>query len=241
MAEAKRVKWVCPDCEGAVLAPTRLALADVRRFCLPCSERTGLLVSRSAPVLDRKRAQSKARSAKKQATKRRRVSTKKAAEKKRVAERWTMGGFDYRRELQVLWRIVQRHQIGRHWQNPCPRIELTTRGQDGWSWAHRGGLGASTIRMSPYTDSVYAWESLAHEVAHCAVGRVDGKPHSTAFYKAIARIIRARFGLDVSFSALRTARGYTADAEIRRQLHPFKEWCDALKAEPEEKAATDGP
>lgn len=39
-------RWQCPTCADVVLAPRAPAKADVRRYCLDCSKRTGKLVER---------------------------------------------------------------------------------------------------------------------------------------------------------------------------------------------------
>ena len=89
MVAPQRKRYVCPLCGTAVLSPSRMAKDDVRRFCLRCSERTGKLVARVSPVLERQRRRSKERTAKKAATKRHREAPKRklaADVRKRVRE-----------------------------------------------------------------------------------------------------------------------------------------------------------
>lgn len=50
------IRWVCANCGGGLLAPSRLAKNDTRRFCLDCSAGSKRLVERSAPKLERQRA-----------------------------------------------------------------------------------------------------------------------------------------------------------------------------------------
>ena len=50
MAKAKQKRWRCPVCELGILGPLRPRLNDVRRYCLPCSAKTGRLVERYAPA-----------------------------------------------------------------------------------------------------------------------------------------------------------------------------------------------
>lgn len=57
------MRWRCPDCGSSVNAPQRPRKDDVRRYCLGCSERSGRLVGRSAPVLEAKRAKAAERTA----------------------------------------------------------------------------------------------------------------------------------------------------------------------------------
>ena len=42
----KQSRWKCPTCGHGLLAPTRPRRNDVRRYCLPCSSKAGVLVER---------------------------------------------------------------------------------------------------------------------------------------------------------------------------------------------------
>lgn len=55
------VRWICPDCGSGVNGPERPRQDDVRRYCLTCSGRTGRLIRRVAPRLERERAERAAR------------------------------------------------------------------------------------------------------------------------------------------------------------------------------------
>lgn len=57
MGKPKNRRWVCDLCGSTALAPGRARLHDVRRWCLPCSEKHGVLVPRVCPVLEREREQ----------------------------------------------------------------------------------------------------------------------------------------------------------------------------------------
>jgi hypothetical protein len=52
-------RWECPRCESGLLAPGRMRRDDTRRFCLSCSAKTGRLVERVCPALERQREQAK--------------------------------------------------------------------------------------------------------------------------------------------------------------------------------------
>jgi hypothetical protein len=54
--DMKQSRWKCPTCGHGLLAPTRPRRNDVRRYCLPCSSKAGVLVERVAPALDAQRA-----------------------------------------------------------------------------------------------------------------------------------------------------------------------------------------
>lgn len=98
----KQYRWVCPECETAIHAPSRMRSNDVRRYCLDCSDATGFLVERACPVLDRKREASRQRSQKKAATKARRKRRKTAAREARAkaADR----GYKQQNQERAAWR-----------------------------------------------------------------------------------------------------------------------------------------
>lgn len=78
-----RRRWVCPECGAGKLGPEKPRKNNVIRYCLPCSESAGVLVERSIPALDRKRAEKAARAAEK----RRADSERRAAEKRERRKR----------------------------------------------------------------------------------------------------------------------------------------------------------
>jgi len=47
--------WKCPECGKGLRAPGRLRKNDTRRYCLPCSAKTGKLVERVCPAAEKKR------------------------------------------------------------------------------------------------------------------------------------------------------------------------------------------
>ena len=51
----KQVRWKCANCDHGLLAPTKPRKNDVRRYCLPCSAKTGKLVERISPTLEKQR------------------------------------------------------------------------------------------------------------------------------------------------------------------------------------------
>lgn len=84
----KRYRWECPHGCPAVLAPQWMVRDDVRRYCLPCSAKTGRLVERFSPVLDLRSAKARDAAAKRAARKRARARAKEAkANAKARAER----------------------------------------------------------------------------------------------------------------------------------------------------------
>lgn len=55
MARTRTYRWICPLCGAGKLAPSRPRRDDARRFCLPCTDKTGRLVERTCPALTAKR------------------------------------------------------------------------------------------------------------------------------------------------------------------------------------------
>lgn len=77
----KMHRWICPNCESGVNAPSKPRGDDTRRFCLPCSQETGRLVKRTAPALDAKREKKTAARTEKARRERAAISAKRAAER----------------------------------------------------------------------------------------------------------------------------------------------------------------
>lgn len=67
---SKQVRWRCPICQVAVLAPSRPRKLDVRRWCLECSAKSPRLVERVPVALEAKRKERKRAQAKRAAAKR---------------------------------------------------------------------------------------------------------------------------------------------------------------------------
>jgi hypothetical protein len=63
------------------------------------------------------------------------------------------------------------------------------------------------------TDTVDAWETLAHELNH-AIGH---RGHDHAFYKSLKELTEARWKMRVSSFNWNRA-GYNCDWDLRRQL-----------------------
>ena len=77
----KMHRWICPNCESGVNAPSKPRGDDTRRFCLPCSQETGRLVKRTAPALDAKREKKTAARTEKARRERAAISATRAAER----------------------------------------------------------------------------------------------------------------------------------------------------------------
>jgi hypothetical protein len=153
-------RWTCPQCDSGKLAPSRPRRDDTRRYCLPCSEKTGRLVERTCAALERQRGVAKER-----ATRKRQAATERAKAKQRAKDPFDMTGWFKR--LQGLaafkhgqypygWTGARR---GNRWQ----RVELELTGARGGGTA----FGGYRITMGCGGGRVYnQLATLIHEMAH---------------------------------------------------------------------------
>jgi len=102
MATTKNRRWLCPYCNNGKMAPSRLRKIDVRRFCLPCSEKGGLLIERISPALSKK----KRASVDKAKAKRNRAAATRQKHKEAEALRWIVEGEDLKPVLQKFVRLA---------------------------------------------------------------------------------------------------------------------------------------
>lgn len=224
----KNVRWKCEICGSGLLAPSRPRKNDVRRYCLPCSSKTGRLVERVAPSLEKQREAKKEVAKKKAASKRATVAKKRAAEapKKEVIKRIsTIGaeGFVIAKEAEKIWKLLAPYHGGRR----LPEIEISTRGvtvdEEGRAWQRAGGhAGLAYIgRHRIWLKSSPSWGTLAHELVHLAVGVRQGetnrRAHDKVFYDCLRDVAQRRFKVTISFYKV-TRYGYEVDGIICSQL-----------------------
>ncbi len=109
---SKQVRWKCAICDHGLLAPTKPRKNDVRRYCLPCSSKSGKLVERVAPSLE------KQRTVKKEAVKKKNVA-KRATVAKRTAPMKAQQRIDAQRskmihnEAEKIWKLMQPYHKGK--------------------------------------------------------------------------------------------------------------------------------
>jgi hypothetical protein len=159
--EAKQYRWVCPECGGFKLASSRPKRLATVRFCLPCSESTGLLVERSCPKLDKAR---ESKAAREKARRQRAVVRRKKARAKRLGtaeEKWHYGGYDLRTEATRLLKIARDEGYR------CKKPSMTA------SWRHKGNYatgrswgGKVHFTIPKGSPAAPALVLLAHELAH---------------------------------------------------------------------------
>jgi len=62
-------RWRCQKCGGALNAPEKIRKNNIKRYCLPCSERTGKLIERTCIAVATRQAKTEASKKKAQAKK----------------------------------------------------------------------------------------------------------------------------------------------------------------------------
>jgi len=220
-------RWKCPNCNSGLLAPTKPRMNDVRRYCLPCSAKTGKLVQRISPALEKKKAEKKVAATKRTSSKRETVSKKKEVQKnrtKQIKRVQTFGreGFHIEREAKKIWKLLEPYHNGKSF----PKIQMQERGltvEGETVWRSTGGvaglayIGENKIWLKVFPD----WETLAHELCHLAVGVRKGlqnrRAHDKVFYDCLRDVAQRRFKVTISFYEV-TKYGYAVDRIIERQL-----------------------
>lgn len=167
-------RWVCPDCSSTKLAPQKPRRDDVRRYCLPCSEKTGRLVQRVCPVLQKKALNLQERRAKQ------RENLQKARRAvKEMATRRRKERVDWEKPLRQLHERWQRLRSWGLVLNCSLNIKRSSRRPDhGWAYPERYGKGKVVIYLDPVApvDGAANQALLLHEMAHIAAG--PGEHHS---------------------------------------------------------------
>jgi|APGre2960657404_1045060.scaffolds.fasta_scaffold76736_2 hypothetical protein len=199
----KQVRWKCEKCDDGLLAPTRPRKNDVRRYCLPCSAKSGKLVDRVAPSLEKKREKRTAIVQQKQKAKRVRIATKLQPKKerwKRMEQRQAI----FNKEADRIWELF--HPQGTNRKRPTISI-VFARNRD-CSGYYNGGVLIRIPRWS--SGGAWAWEVLAHELCHAVVPTSirDGS-HGKAFYVALKNVIEARWKVQMDWSSI---NGYTTSS-----------------------------
>ena len=201
---AKRVRWACPDCGSAKLAPAGCPKDDVRRFCLPCSEKSGRLVPRTTPALDRARAQVAAKRVKRAEREQAKRERGRARQADAAEGKWIYGPLDMRAELRRVFiecyevravggRVGTVDEILGHPDTNIRRGgKLHSSGRARNGTPERPGRIAVTLGTCPAS----AWAVLLHEALHAI-----GMKHGRAMRRVEAAAARARWGVDAKVSS----------------------------------------
>lgn len=193
-----KVRWNCPTGQHpGVLASTRPAKDAIVRYCLPCSVKTGKLVLRTAPALERKRATAATAAATKAKAQRARQAAAKVKAKAAEDARYTVEGVDLRKEMDKLLKLrVFGGRQGRLFRNP-PELVISRRtqypsSQLGYAEMH-GSWGHYRITVATYPGQTLAdaRETLVHELVHVAVGLNHG--HDATFRETMTKAFREAY------------------------------------------------
>lgn len=223
---AKQVRWKCPNCDDGLLAPSRPRRNDVRRYCLPCSAKSGRLVDRLAPALDKQREKRSAVVAIKNKEKRVRVA-KKLQPKKEQQRIDEMRSKMIRKEAERIWELMKPY----HKDKQLPQITIAKGQNRGRQYGHADSyskyIQVNVDREQSVRRSKRVWQVLAHELCHCAVPPIyrNGARdvHSREFYHCLRDIWQKRWGCEISFAKVSTW-GYSVDYIIHDQADDNIKW-----------------
>lgn len=188
MTAAKRVRWECPNGHPAVLSSTRPPKDSVDRYCLPCSAKTGRLVLRVAPALERKREAAQTSAAAKAKAKRAREAAARQRKKDAETARYTVEGVDLRDELTCLLRLkTWNGHFGRPGRDggfhDRPEMVISKRSSTptrlGYAEPWRNRITIATYPRQTLAD---ARETLVHELTHLVVGHWSSEKDKTAWH-----------------------------------------------------------
>jgi hypothetical protein len=219
VAKARTYRWVCPNCGAGKLAPSRPRKDDVRRYCLPCSERTGRLVERLSPSLERQRREATERRQK--AAKRKRASKSTARRKyretavQRAQEREQALGLPHR----LTWYIRTFAKLETWREQALEDVDVKIRWSDrhyrGSSGHAKLGWGEVVMTIGPSATGAGALELLLHELAHQAAYRAfpnvrqDHTWHGEEMKGLLIAAVEELTGLEVE-AAVDAGHCYTA-------------------------------
>jgi hypothetical protein len=238
----KQIRWKCEQCGHGLLAPSRPRKNDVRRYCLTCSAKRGILVERVAPALQKKSERKQTQRKQLVAKRRERVAVSPKTYEMNYRKYLTKysNGWHIQSEAKKIWNLFEPYHKGKQmptikiWFNKM-EFDYTEAEQSGnpndvkvWKYS-RGNLGhaeywSNEIMLKTHCD----WETLAHELCHMAVRSryEDGrrKSHDEVFYKALKDVCERRWKKRISFHEV-TKYGYAVDYIIEKQIAPeIKAW-----------------
>ena len=232
----RRRRWDCPTGEHpGHLAPARMRKDDIRRYCLPCSTKSGRLVERVAPSLVRE-------SAARAAARAQRTSAAASRAAERESRRWMSDGVDMRAEFQRLLAIP----VFGPARSSLKRLKLSVhRGRRPESSGHhklQEGVVHVTIGTGPwYLASAVILHELCHG-AHYLLGLTGTRRqryrlpsgqsgvalrhtfHDAAFHDLLRIAAVQAYGLDgarlmaLHGSAGSSRKAYSMDVALRRAL-----------------------
>ena len=183
MSAPKQYLWECPNGCPAVRAPGRPRKDDVRRFCLPCSAKTGRLVERSAPSLEKQRA------AKAQAAAEKRKARERKAREKEIAAR-TIAGVDIVKETERLMKLPAFSRL-----RTTPTFKVRRFSSMPSKLGH-AEVWRNHIQMHDYPGCTRedVEETLVHELVHLITRHECDRAHDNVFQDKMAECFEAAYG-----------------------------------------------
>jgi hypothetical protein len=177
-----KVRWTCPNACPAVLGPKRPRRDDVSRYCLSCSAKKGRLVERSAPSLEKRKADAARRLAEKRERAKRRAD-------ERLTVRWTAGDVDLRTAFKLALRLPSLRSAKPGLSLDDFSLYRTSK----YPVQVSGQTNGHTLHLTVGVDANAgdAVGVLIHELAHMACF-ADGQPWGDADDAFGRRCLRAR-------------------------------------------------
>jgi hypothetical protein len=226
-SQPKRYRWSCasPDHPG-ILAPSRLRLIDLRRYCIPCSIESGVLVERTCPALDKQREtkdeQRKVQARRATQSRRARQEAYVRQKDRRRAARATAvleAVGDLRAELDRLWPIVRDVSPRDDLPVESPAMRIGTRTREsfvsGYAWYREHRIFVGVPKTADHAEGC---GTLAHELAHlAAAGREEG--HHPAFWVVLVDIVRKAYDATITAAdVLREPTKYLRQQAVEQSI-----------------------
>lgn len=233
-------RWVCPrECGGNVLAPGKMRRDDARRYCLGCTEKTGRLVARVCPALEREREQAREQRRAAEKRKRERASRAKARAKRRREQRYIVMGYDVRALVNNWMRLDAWDRddgdrvdgwgdeggwhVFRARRYRAPDIVVRRGRRKDYISAHAHGNYRITMTVPRSWDEAPSHAQRAdllvtvlHEMAHLAIGCHHG--HDMAFNAMLCRAAAEVWGDELAVPPTYGDGGYGPTSELERRL-----------------------
>jgi hypothetical protein len=220
------IRWVCPDCGVGALGPKRPRNDATVRFCLSCSARTGRLVPRTAPALERQRE-----------TRADQQLRREQREQRVVRERERTYGFkglDLLVYLRRFWelpsireaRVLSRSDGGRETpRRTLPELVIRRSPAKSWTSGHEVGvrhtrrvnLRRIVLTVGLADDHAGVLVTLLHEVVHAALP--CNVHHGPQFWAYLITAAEA-WGVSLALPAVLGSRNYDRHQAIEAAVRP---------------------
>lgn len=186
MSKPALKRWVCPRCDAGVLAPSRPRKDDVRRYCLDCSKKTGRLVERTCPALDKARATSTtARKA--------RTAAKVARARESAKAKHSIGDLDLMAEARRFWALPTMKDARKTHRPRVTKLPKITWRRSARKWHTSGYCRPSwqEIVVTLGKDPHDAQGVLLHELVHAVLP--TSERHGSLFKSTMRSAYREAF------------------------------------------------